>query len=91
MEQLKNWTKPRANQIAAAAEFRRLEQGTDTLAEYIDKATILCDHCEYEPEDAKKRLLRDAIVIGLRSREAYFKYIQKGSDLTLDQAIEIAQ
>ncbi len=68
MEQLKNWMKPRANQIAAAAaEFHQLEQGTDTLAEHIDKATILCDRCEYEPEDAKKRLLRDAIVIGLRS------------------------
>lgn len=48
----------------------RLEQGDLSFAEYIDKATILCDKCEYPPE-ARDRLLRDAIVIGLRSKEAY--------------------
>ena len=84
------WTKPKSNALAAAAAFRRLEQGSLTLAEYIDKATILCDQCDY-PEEARDRLLRDAIVIGLRSREAYYKCIEKGTDLTLKEAIEIAQ
>ena len=84
------WTKPKSNALAAAANFRRLEQGNLSLAEYIDKATILCDQCEYPPE-ARDRLLRDAIVIGLRSKEAYYKCIAKGSALTLEEAIEIAQ
>ena len=84
------WTKPKSNALAAAANFRRLEQGDLSLAEYIDKATILCDQCEYPPE-ARDRLLRDAIVIGLRSKEAYYKCIEKGSELTLEEAIEIAQ
>ena len=48
------------------------------------------DLCEYPPE-ARDRLLRDAIVIGPRSREAYFKCIEKGSALTLEEAITIAQ
>ena len=84
------WTKPKSNALAAASNFRRLEQGDLSLAEYIDKATILCDQCEYPPE-ARDRLLRDAIVIGLRSKEAYYKCIEKGSALTLEEAIEIAQ
>ena len=46
--------------------------------------------CEYPPE-ARDRLLRDAIVIGLRSKEAYYKCIEKGSALTLEEALEIAQ
>ena len=40
------WTKPKSNTLAAAANFRGLEQGDLSLAEYIDKATILCDQCE---------------------------------------------
>ena len=84
------WTKPKSNAIAAASNFRRLEQGDLSLAEYIDKATILCDQREYPPE-ARDRLLRDAIVIGLRSKEFYYKCIEKGSSLTLEEAIEIAQ
>ena len=84
------WTKSKSNALAAAANFRRLEHGDLSLAEYIDKATILCDQCEYPPE-ARDRLLRDAIVIGLRSKKAYYKCIEKGSELTLEEAIEIAQ
>ena len=84
------WTKPKSNALAAAANFCRLEQGDLSLAEYIDKATILCGQCEYPPE-ACDRLLRDAIVIGLLSKEAYYKCIEKGSALTLEEAIEIAQ
>ena len=90
LQKFLDWTKPKSNALAAAANFRRLEQGDLSLAEYIDKATILCDQCEYSPE-ARDRLLRDAIVIGLRSREAYFKCIEKGSALTLEEAITIAQ
>ena len=67
-----------------------MEQGDLSLAEYIDKATILCNQCEHPPE-ARDRLLRDTIVIGLCSQEAYFKYIEKGSALTLEEAITIGQ
>ena len=52
------WTKPKSNALAAAANFRHLEQGDLSLAEYIEKATILCDQCEYLPK-APDRLLRD--------------------------------
>lgn len=83
-------TKPKSNALAAASNFRGLEQGDLSLAQYIDKATILCNQCEYPPE-AHDWLLRDAIVIGLCSKEAYYKCIEKGSELMLEEAIEIAQ
>ena len=57
------------------------------LAEFIDKATILCDQCNY-PEEAHEWLFQDAVVIGFWFREAYFKCIEKGSYLTLNQATE---
>ena len=78
------------NALAAASNFRRLEQGDVSLAEYIDKGTILSDQCEYPPEVCD-RLLWGAIVIRLRSKEAHYKCIEKGSALTLKEAIEIAQ
>ena len=52
------WTKPKPKALAAAANVRGLEQSGLSLAENIDKATILRDQCEYLPED-RDRLLRD--------------------------------
>ena len=83
LTKLEEWTKPKSNEVIAAAAFRRLEQGDLPLAEYIDKATFLCDQCNY-PADARDRLLRDALVMCLRSKEAYYRCVEKGSNLTLD-------
>ncbi len=43
VEQLKNWVKLKGKPDCIRAEFHCLDQATDTLAKYIDKATILCD------------------------------------------------
>ena len=90
LKKFMEWTKPKSNALAAASNFRGLEQGDISLQQYIDKATILCNQCEYPPE-ARDWLLWDAIVIGLCSKEAYYKCIEKGSELMLEEAIEIAQ
>ena len=90
LERLIAWTKPKSNELIAASAFRRLEQGSLSVSEYIDKATVLCDQCKY-PQEARDRLLRDAIVIGLQSKEAYYRCIEKGSDLTLQEAMTIAR
>ncbi|PFX23285.1 28S ribosomal protein S18b, mitochondrial [Stylophora pistillata] len=57
------WTKPKSKALAAASNFRRLEQGDLSLADYIDKATILCDQCEYPPEARSELTLEEAIEI----------------------------
>ena len=50
LQKFLDWTKPKSNALAAAANFRRLEQGDSSLAEYIDKATVLSNLCNYPPE-----------------------------------------
>lgn len=84
------WTKPKSDALAAAANIRHLEQRDLSLSEYIGKATISCDQCEYPPE-ARDRLLWDAIGIRLRYKEAYYKCTEKGSAVMLEGAISIAQ
>ena len=54
--------------LQATTVIRCLEEGSSTLAEFIDRAIILCDQCN-DPEEARELLLlQDAIVIGLQSR-----------------------
>ena len=90
LQKCMEWTKPKSNAPAVAANFRRLGQVDLSLSEYADKATIPWDQREYPPE-ACDRLLRDAIVMGLGSKEAYYMCIEKGSALMLEEAIAIAQ
>ena len=43
------------------------------------------------PSQARDRILRDAIVLGIKSENAYYKCVEKGSDLTLEETLEIVQ
>ena len=61
-----------------------------SLPEFITKTTLLVDSCTY-PSQARDRILRDAIVLGIKSEKAYYKCVEKGSDLTLKEALEIVQ
>ena len=68
----------KCNTLLAATELKRLEQGDMSLPEFITKATPLVESCTY-PSQARDRLLRDAIVIGIKSEKAYYKCMEKGS------------
>ena len=70
--------------------MKRLEQGDKSLPEFITKTTLLVDSCA-NPSQARDRILRDAIVLGIKSEKAYYKCVEKGSDLTLEEALEIVQ
>ena len=63
LKKFMEWTKPKSNALAAASNFRGLEQGDLSLAQYIDKATILCNQSEYPPEAlyAPKRPITNAL------------------------------
>ena len=88
LKKFKDWTKPKTNTLDVA--FRQWQQESLTLPEYIDKTTILCDQCEYFIE-AQDRLLSEAIEIRLCSREACYKWIEKGLSITPEEAIVITQ
>ena len=61
-----------------------------SLPEFIIKTTLLVDSCAH-PSQATDRILRDAIVLGIKSEKAYYKCVEKGSALTLEEALEIVQ
>ena len=89
-EKIEEYCKPKSNTLLAATELKQLEQGDMSLPKFITKTTLLADSCAY-PSQARDRILRDAIVLGIKSEKAYYKCVEKGSDLTLEEVLEIAQ
>ena len=89
-DRIEEYCKPKSNTLLAATELKRLEQGDMSLPEFITKTSLLVDSCAY-PSQARDRILRDAIVLGIKSEKAYYKCVEKGSDLTLEEALEIVQ
>ena len=89
-DRIEEYCKPKSNTLLAATELKRLEQGDMSLSEFITKTTLLVDSCAY-PSQAGDRILRDAIVLGIKSEKAYYKCVEKDSDLTLEEALEIVQ
>ena len=89
-EKIEEYCKPKSNTLLAATELKRLEQGDISLQEFITRTTLLVDSCTY-PSQARDRILRDAIVLGIKSEKAYYKCVEKGSDLSLEEALEIVQ
>ena len=71
-EKIEEYCKPKSNTLLAATELKRLEQGDMNLQEFITKTTLLVDSCAYPPQ-ARDRILRDAIVLGIKSEKAYYK------------------
>ena len=78
---IEEYCKPKSNTLLAATELKRLEQGDMSLSEFITKTTLLVDSCAF-PSQARNRILKDAIVLGIKSEKAYYKCVEKGSDLT---------
>ena len=61
-----------------------------SLPGFITKTSLSFDSCAY-PSQARDRILRNAIVLGIKSEKTYYKCVEKGSDLTLEEALEIVQ
>lgn len=90
LDEFVTWTKPKSNELIAALDLRRLQQGTLSLTKFVHRVIILCERCNF-PEESKKRMLRDTFVFGLNSKEAKFLCFQKGSELTFKEAVEFAE
>ena len=86
---LKRHFKPKRVVIAERFCFYRREQAAgETIAEYEAELRRLATHCQFEAH--LSQALRDRLVCGLRN-EATQKHLLSKSDLTLQQAVEIAQ
>ena len=89
LEELQNWTKPKSNKIAAFTNLKTLNQGKLSLSMFITETTRLVGECGYTTDC--DRLLRDMIVPGVQSKQAYQRCISKGKDLMLKDCIMICQ
>ena len=91
LDTLEEWTKPKADEIAAFTQLRALNQGNKTLSTYIQEVRRLVDLCNLDCEADKDKLIRNSIIAGINSTKAYQQYISKGSSLNLVDCIKICQ
>ena len=89
LDTLKNWTKPKSDEIAAFTQLRSLNQGNKTLSAYIQEVRRVVDLCHFAcVGDCKDRPIRNSIIAGLSSTKPYQQCISKGSSLTLGECIK---
>ena len=88
---LDDWTKPKADEIAAFTQLQALNQGNKTLSEFILEVWRLAELCNLTCNGDKEKLIRNCIVAGVTSTKAYQQCISKGSSLTLSECIKICQ
>ena len=88
LDTLKDWTRPKCNEVAVFTQLRILNQGNKTLSTYIQGVRRVVDLCNFNcVGDCKDRLIRNSIVAGLNSTKAYQQCISKGFSLTLNECI----
>ena len=90
-ETLDDWTKPKADEIAAFTQIQALNQGNKTLSEFILEVRRLAELYNLACNRDKEKLIRKCIVAGITSTKAYQQCIFKGSSLTLSECIKIYQ
>ena len=92
LDTLKDWTRPKSDEVAAFTQLRTLNRGNKTLSTYIQEVRRVVDLCYFNCEgDCKDRLIRNSIIAGPNSTKAYQQCTSKGSSLNLNECIEICQ
>ena len=91
LDMLEDWTRPKADEIAAYTQLRALCQGNKTLSMYIQEIRRLVDLCNLDCNADKDKLIRNLIIAGVNSIRAYQQCISKGSSLSLEDCIKIWQ
>ena len=74
---LEEWTRPKADKIAAYTHLRALNQGNKTLSTYIQEVRRLRDLCSLDCTADKDKLIRNSIIAGINSTKAYQQCISK--------------
>ena len=64
---LDDWTKPKADEIAAFTQLQALNQGNTTLSEFILEVQRLAELCNLTCNGDKEKLIRNCIVAGVTS------------------------
>ena len=74
---LHDWTKPKADEIAAYSQLQELNQGNKTMSQFIQEVRRLVDLCNLKCNEDKELLTRNSIITGIASMKAYQQFISK--------------
>jgi len=85
----KEFVEPKSNPVFARYKFYNEKQSDDTIDEYVARLTISARNCDFG--DRTDEMVRDRIVFGCASEKVRERLIEKGKDLTLELAVQIAQ
>ena len=92
LDMLKDWTRPKSDEVAAFTQLKALNPANKTLSTYIQEVRRVVDMCNFScMGDCKDRLIRNSIVADLNNTKVDQQYIWKGSSLTLNECIKICQ
>ena len=61
---LEDWTRPKADEIAAYTQLRALNQGNKTLSTYIQEVRRLVHLCNLDCTADEDKLIRNSIIAG---------------------------
>lgn len=88
-EKFEEYVKPRTNVIYNRYRFQtRIQADTETFDQFVTELKLMVRDCNY---DKGEEMVRDRIVIGVKSHKIREKLINVGSDLTLQKALDIAR
>ena len=88
---LENEFRPKANKIISVLNlWTNLKQNSMDLNEWITNIYNQVELCNYRT-DSKDRIIRDVLIVGCTSTQAWDKIIRKGEDINLKTVIEILQ
>ena len=87
-DRFENFVTPKSITVFARYKFHnRVQESSDTFDKFVTDLKLLDKDCGYDKPD---EMVRDRIVFGIKSQKVREKLLHKGSDLTVDQTIDIA-
>ncbi len=92
MDKFASYIRQRKNKRIARHRFKQRKQGTaESFDHFVKDLRLIPIDCEYADPDVDVHVLIDAIIAGVREKRVQERLLDKGEDLTLPKALEIAQ
>ena len=88
-DNFEKYVKPRSNIVYNRYRFSsRIQNDDETFDQFVTDLQILVKDCSYDKPD---EMVRDRVVFGVRNNKVREKFINIGSDLTLEKTLDIAR
>ena len=88
-DKYKEYVSPKSNEVFARYKFHaQVQEGDKPFESFVTDLKLLVQDCAYNDSD---QMVRDRILFGINNSHIREKLINKGNELTLSSAIEIAQ